>query len=116
MARAHEKLMKPDIAKKEEDIYNATIKWITHDAAGRRQHVTALIEHVRLPLVTAKFLTTAVSSQPLISNHCNQYLMDAMTYQLQKCNQLPAEETARTKGKHPRCLYRFQSFNSLLSQ
>ncbi|XP_063964509.1 kelch-like protein 12 [Lytechinus pictus] len=51
---------------KEEEVYQATLRWIQHDLANREQLIGNVFEHVRLPLLSWKFLNSRVIENPLL--------------------------------------------------
>jgi hypothetical protein len=41
----------------EEIIYNCVLAWIKHDQAFRQQYLLTLLQHVRLPFLSVRFIT-----------------------------------------------------------
>lgn len=68
----------------EEIIYNAVFTWINHDLEKRSQYLPKLILHIRLPLLSPKFLTDVCDREPLIkrSFECRDLLDDAKKFYL----------------------------------
>lgn len=100
--------------KTEESVFKAVMNWVRHDLEPRQQEMAKVyspkkvpipfqvLEHVRLPLCTSKFLVNSVSQDPLIRADikCRDLVDEAKDYQL-----LPAErvdhQSARTKPRRP---------------
>jgi len=86
--------------KNEEQVYEAVLRWVTHDLDERKQYLSQLMFHVRLPLLDTKYLVTKVSNDPLIKQdqNCRDLIDEAKDYHL-----LPKEryETERTKPRKP---------------
>ncbi len=41
----------------EEIIYNCVMSWIKHDQTFRQQYLLTLLQHVRLPFLSVRFIT-----------------------------------------------------------
>jgi hypothetical protein len=41
----------------EEIIYNSVMAWIKHDQTFRQQYLLTLLQHVRLPFLSVRFIT-----------------------------------------------------------
>ncbi|XP_071448437.1 ring canal kelch homolog isoform X2 [Hetaerina americana] len=67
----------------EETVFEGVMSWVFHDDS-RRQHLAELIEHVRLPLLSYRYLIQRVSRDPLFDAdlRCKTYLIEALAYQL----------------------------------
>lgn len=68
----------------EEKVFLAVLNWVRHDLNTREKHISRLMRHVRLPLVTRDFLVSHVDSDNLIRDNpeCKEYLLEAMRYHL----------------------------------
>lgn len=68
----------------EEKVFLAVLNWLKHDLAERNKHISELMGHVRLPLVSREFLMSCVESEGLIRGdpHCKELLLEAMKYHL----------------------------------
>lgn len=68
----------------EEIIYNAVFNWIKYDLNERAKYLPKLINHVRLPLLSPKFLTDVCDKEQLIKNsfECRDLLDEAKKYHL----------------------------------
>ena len=51
---------------KEEEVYHAALRWIRHDLDNRQQLIGDVFEHVRLPLLSWKFLNSQVIDNQLL--------------------------------------------------
>uniref|UniRef100_T1GIJ3 BACK domain-containing protein n=1 Tax=Megaselia scalaris TaxID=36166 RepID=T1GIJ3_MEGSC len=68
----------------EEKVFLAVLNWVKHDLVERKKHISELMGHVRLPLVSREFLMSCVESEGLIreDSHCKELLLEAMKYHL----------------------------------
>ena len=68
----------------EEQVYNASMRWVRNNLAERRDKLSEVLQHVRLPLVSARFLVGVVSSDLLIKNNdsCRDLVDEAKNYLL----------------------------------
>ena len=69
----------------EEKVYEAAINWIYHDLENRKEFVAAIVEHVRLPLLSKEYLVKNVlDKKSLLSGNpeCNQFIIEAMRYHM----------------------------------
>jgi len=80
-------LSDPDLQiSSEEHVYNSAIKWIKHDVVERTEDLNYVLETVRLPLLSTKFLVNVAGKEDLIEN--NPFAMGkyskALMYKLDK--------------------------------
>ena len=47
----------------EEPVFNAVIQWVKHGDAARAEHLAPLLRHVRLPLLSAKYITDVADDE-----------------------------------------------------
>ena len=47
----------------EEPVYQSVINWVKHEEESRTDLLPQLLQHVRLPILTAKFLTDVVDEE-----------------------------------------------------
>jgi BTB And C-terminal Kelch len=47
----------------EEIIYNCVLAWIKHDQTFRQQYLLTLLQHVRLPYLTVRFITDVCDNE-----------------------------------------------------
>ncbi|CAF1190894.1 unnamed protein product [Adineta steineri] len=86
----------------EEDVFNAVMHWISCDVQQRKHYLPKILEHVRFPLMTARFLVNTVGSDPLIraDQTCRDLIDEAKDYLL-----LPQERSSmqgpRTRRRKP---------------
>ena len=59
---------------REEDVFNALIKWVQSDAANRKSRLHLVLAHCRLPLVSPYFLYDSVEKNSLVKSS-----MESMT-------------------------------------
>ena len=68
----------------EEVVFLAVLRWIKQDQETRSLHLPALLQKVRLPLLTPQFLADRVATEELIrsSHQCRDLLDEARNYHL----------------------------------
>ncbi|VDK73057.1 unnamed protein product [Litomosoides sigmodontis] len=86
----------------EEIVFRAAMEWIRHDLSNRRQFLSKVLEHVRLPLCPAKFLVSVVSEDPLIKidAQCRDLVDEAKNYLLLPLER-PNMQGPRTRSRKP---------------
>jgi kelch-like protein 20 len=86
----------------EEQVFESVMKWINYNLKERKKYLSQVLEHVRLPLLSAKYLVTQVSNDPLIKQDqlCRDLIDEAKNYLL-----LPQERSQmqgpRMKSRKP---------------
>lgn len=65
---------------REEDVYEATLNWVKHDAKTRSIHFSRLFQHIRLTSVSKYYLHTNVGGEELVKGNrsCIDILLNAM--------------------------------------
>ncbi|KAL3846716.1 hypothetical protein ACJMK2_017682 [Sinanodonta woodiana] len=68
----------------EETVYEAAIKWMKHDPRDRKEHLCWLMRLVRLPQLTARYLTDVMDNQMLLKRcfRCRDLLDEAKNFHL----------------------------------
>ncbi|KAL3865437.1 hypothetical protein ACJMK2_042827 [Sinanodonta woodiana] len=68
----------------EEPVFEAVMKWVYHDVDKRRAHLFQLMKLVRLPMLTARYLTAVVDKQVLLKRcfRCRDLLDEAKKFHL----------------------------------
>ncbi|KAK4475172.1 hypothetical protein MN116_002255 [Schistosoma mekongi] len=68
----------------EEQVYYAVMRWMHHNLSDRRPYLSYLLEHVRLPLLSPKFLVGTVGTDLLIRSdeRCRDLVDEAKDYLL----------------------------------
>lgn len=68
----------------EDQVYTAIMSWVKYNVAERRQHLSHVLQHVRLSQLKAKFLVGTVGSDLLIKSDeaCRDQLDEAKNYLL----------------------------------
>ncbi|XP_041075805.1 kelch-like protein 2 isoform X2 [Polyodon spathula] len=96
---ASDKLIIPS----EEKVFEAVIAWVNHDKDVRQEHMSHLMEHVRLPLLSREYLVQRVEEESLVKNSsaCKDYLIEAMKYHLLPADQRSMMKTIRTRMRTP---------------
>lgn len=61
----------------EEPVYEAVVDWVKYDSEERKSQLPRLLQHVRLPLLSAKYITDVLDKEPLIRQcHACRDLVD----------------------------------------
>ena len=70
----------------EEQVYEAVLSWVRHRDSERREYVSDLLKCVRMPLMSATYLSREVKREPLLMESFagRGLLIDAMDYHLRK--------------------------------
>ena len=70
----------------EEQVYEATLSWIKHKFSDRKPHISELFKCIRMPLMSATYLSREVKNEPLLMDSWEGrgLLIDAMDYHLRK--------------------------------
>uniref|UniRef100_A0A3Q1ET68 Kelch-like protein 20 n=1 Tax=Acanthochromis polyacanthus TaxID=80966 RepID=A0A3Q1ET68_9TELE len=68
----------------EEQVFNAVMAWVKYSIQERRPQLPQVLQHVRLPLLSPKFLVGTVGSDPLIKSdeECRDLVDEAKNYLL----------------------------------
>ncbi|CAB3407173.1 unnamed protein product [Caenorhabditis bovis] len=89
-------------APSEETVFSAVINWVRQDITKRKQHLSMLLSHVRLPLCSPKFLVTTVSEEMLIkTDPASRDLVDEAKNYLLLPVERPNMQGPRTKPRKP---------------
>uniref|UniRef100_A0A5S6Q574 BTB domain-containing protein n=1 Tax=Trichuris muris TaxID=70415 RepID=A0A5S6Q574_TRIMR len=72
----------------EDQVFQAIIKWINYDVAGRSEYLFNLLVNVRLPFVSPSCLFDDIVRHPLVRNclSCSNHLIDALSSFFLKAN------------------------------
>lgn len=64
---------------REEAVFEAAMRWVRHDAPGRRGQLRRLLEHVRLPLLAPAYFLEKVEADELLQacGECRPLLLEA---------------------------------------
>lgn len=84
----------------EEAVFEAVISWIKQDENNRKDSLPNMLEYVRLPLLTPRYLTDTVDNEKLIrqSLDCRDLVDEAKKYHLRpECRSLM--QNSRTKAR-----------------
>ncbi|XP_065575475.1 kelch-like protein diablo [Artemia franciscana] len=86
----------------EEQVFNAAMGWIKYNVTERRICLPQILQHVRLPLLTPKFLVNTVSTDPLIKadDVCRDLVDEAKNYLLLP-QERPLMQGPRTRPRKP---------------
>lgn len=91
----------------ESTVFNAMLKWVLHDTESRQAALVQLVEHIRFPLMTRKFLIDTVAKEDLVMGPktCREFVLEAIDYHL-----IPER---RSKSRGPRTIPRERFSRSL---
>ncbi|XP_060802015.1 kelch-like protein diablo [Amyelois transitella] len=86
----------------EEQTFQAVMSWVKYNVAERRQHLAQVLQHVRLPLLSPKFLVGTVSAELLVraDDACRDLLDEAKNYLLLP-QERPLMQGPRTRPRKP---------------
>ncbi|XP_013782627.1 kelch-like protein diablo isoform X2 [Limulus polyphemus] len=86
----------------EEKVFNAVMSWVKYSITERRQHLPQVLQHVRLPLLSPKFLVGTVGSDLLIKSDeaCRDLVDEAKNYLLLP-QERPLMQGPRTRPRKP---------------
>jgi kelch-like protein 20 len=86
----------------EEQVYQAVMSWVRYNIADRRQHLPVVLQHVRLPLLSPKFLVGTVGADLLIKSDetCRDLVDEAKNYLLLP-QERPHMQGPRTRPRKP---------------
>lgn len=85
----------------ETQVFMALTTWTRHDYESRKKHLSDLLSHVRLPLLSTQYLLDQVEPSPLFRDlsPCRELIIEAMKYQLMPERRLQGL-SPRTKPRH----------------
>ncbi|RXM31857.1 Kelch-like protein 20, partial [Acipenser ruthenus] len=89
----------------EEQVFSAVMAWVKYSIQERRPQLPQVLQHVRLPLLSPKFLVGTVGSDPLIKSdeECRDLVDEAKNYLLLP-QERPLMQGPRTRSRKPiRC-------------
>lgn len=86
----------------EEQVFNACMAWLKYNVTDRRQHLSQVLQHVRLPLLSPKFLVGTVGSDLLVRSDeaCRDLVDEAKNYLLLP-QERPLMQGPRTRPRKP---------------
>ncbi|XP_057671404.1 ring canal kelch homolog [Diorhabda carinulata] len=87
----------------EEKVFECVVAWVQNDLENRKQHLSSLMEYVRLPLMSQEYLVQRVEEEPLLKTdlQCKDYIIEALKYHLLKGDNKTSFRTPRTKPRQP---------------
>lgn len=88
--------------KNEEQVYQAVMSWVVQNVLERKQFLSQLLSHVRLPLLSVQYLVTKVGNDPLIKQDqvCRDLVDEAKDYHLLPLGR-SSMQGPRTKPRKP---------------
>ncbi|XP_001947287.2 kelch-like protein 2 [Acyrthosiphon pisum] len=74
------------LASSEEKVFESVIRWVKHDSNLRKYALPQLMEYVRLPLTSKKYILDKVVEESLIRNccKCKSFINEALNFQILK--------------------------------
>ena len=96
--------------KSEEQVYRAVMQWVRSDLPSRQLHLSSVLQHVRLPMMSPKFLVNTVSEEPLIRGdmQCRDLLDEAKNFLLlptERADRQGVRSKPRRPSKYSQALY-----------
>lgn len=87
----------------EEKVYECVICWIKFEPDTRQLHLSDLMEHVRLPLLSQEYLVSKVENETLLKGDliCKDFLIEALKFHLLKGEAKTLFKTPRTIPRQP---------------
>ncbi|XP_050416864.1 kelch-like protein 8 isoform X1 [Patella vulgata] len=75
----------------ESQVYEAVMKWITHNPSERVIHLTPLLTMIKFPLISPTYLMEKVESETIVKSNleCRDLLDEAKYYQMSIANLVP---------------------------
>ncbi len=88
----------------EEQVYEASMSWVKQDLESRKPYLAGLLQCVRMPLMSATYLSREVKGEPLVmeSFEGRGLLIEAMDFHLQKHYMRDAHATNTSINTTPR--------------
>ncbi|XP_046325782.1 kelch-like protein 8 isoform X2 [Haliotis rufescens] len=86
----------------EVQVYEAVINWVKNDLETRSEFLPSLLEHVKLPLVSATYLMETVEKEELMRNSlaCRDFLDEAKYFRMSQVSLVPGVKvTPRTRER-----------------
>ncbi|XP_028398335.1 kelch-like protein 12 [Dendronephthya gigantea] len=100
----------------EEVVYEAVMMWIKHNTEDRKEYLPSLLENVRLPLLTPRYLTDVIDDEVLVhrSFACRDLVDEAKKYHLRpECRMEMQSERTRARLGTGQVLYVLGGFGEL---
>ncbi|KAK6176720.1 hypothetical protein SNE40_014964 [Patella caerulea] len=68
----------------EEPVFEAVLNWVKYEMVERQQYLAQLLQYVRLPLLSARYITDVIDYEPLVksSHKCRDLLDEAKKFHL----------------------------------
>ncbi|CAG4944706.1 unnamed protein product [Parnassius apollo] len=85
----------------EEVVLDAVIRWMQHNPDERQQHLGALLEHVRLPLLAQDVLVARAAAEPLASAglRVKDLVIEALSFHLLRPERRAAAAAASARAR-----------------
>lgn len=102
----------------EEAVFEAVISWVKHDESKRKDSLSKMMEFVRLPLLTPRYLTDTVDNELLIrqSLDCRDLVDEAKRYHLRpECRYLMHNSRTKSRIGLAEVMYVLGGFGNLQS-
>ena len=88
----------------EEQVYEAAMAWLKHEESRHKQHLAELLECVRMPLMSATYLSREVKNEKLVMENFSArgLLIAAMDHHLQKHYMRSTRSSSKSVSTTPR--------------
>ena len=85
---------------KEEEVYEAVMNWVKHNAYDREKHLATLLLHVRMPLMAPFYLSENVEKDQIIRRTpgCLDFVLEAKNYHMPSADRTQYN-TTRTRPR-----------------
>lgn len=87
----------------EEKVLESVLNWAAHSPVKRQPHLSGLMEHVRLPLLSQECLAERMPREPALRGdiRCKDLLIEALAYHLMRPEQRQTVATPRCRPRKP---------------
>ena len=88
--------------KKEEEVFEAVVKWVRYDVEHRQRHFVNILSCVRFPFVSTTYLKQKVETEELVQLEARQkFIQEAYTYKYYPDKRALLKSNPRTRPRNP---------------
>ncbi|PIO25880.1 hypothetical protein AB205_0005760, partial [Aquarana catesbeiana] len=86
----------------EEPVFEAVLNWVKHNKQHREKSLSQLLQYVRMPLLTPRYITDVIDTEPLIkcSLQCRDLVDEAKKFHLRPELRFPSLESITRKRRY----------------